>query len=391
MAPQLRLVASLVALVVVGTIAAALGRREVPEGLEDRRRSTLLTGPWGARGWYDALALLDVRTSRERRRIVQQEQLPAEGLYALLDPGHGLTPREAAVLASHVADGGAVLASGAGARTLMRCAGWAPAFVTGRRARVEGLEVEVFGVLRPLVPDGASEGLLQDGTASPCELALDSVDVVLGTDTGEPVILRFWAGTGTLTLVADGTLFANRQVRETDAGIVALSLVAGRHKAVTVDEFHHGFGPGGSLWTEVRRWLATTPPGWLLLQLGAVTVVMLLAAGVRFGPARAVAPQRRRSPLEHVRALATALAAARGHRVAVRALVRGLRRRLAAPGVPPRGSLDDWLDGMARHGRDDTARGAAARLRALMQSASGGADVQRAAHTVEDLWQHLTP
>ncbi len=64
----------------------------------------------------------------------------------------------------------------------------------------------------------------------------------------------------------------------------------------------------------------------------SVGVIALLFGAVRFGPPRPAIPRKRRSPLEHVRALATALAAAHGHDVAVATIIRGL----APPTLPGR-------------------------------------------------------
>jgi hypothetical protein len=91
-----------------------------------------------------------------------------------------------------------------------------------------------------------------------------------------------------------------------------------------------------------------------------------------------------------VRALATALAAARGHDVAVRLLVQGLRRRLA-PGRPLRADLAGWLETMAPHLRSERARADAAELRRLISRPQSADGVLRAATTVEDLWQELKP
>ena len=58
--------------------------------------------------------------------------------------------------------------------------------------------------------------------------------------------------------------------------------------------------------------------------------------------------------MEHVRALATALAAARGHDVAVRLMIQGLRRRLSR-GARATPDLEAWLESLGPSVR--TARG----------------------------------
>src|SRR5256886_3486494 len=64
------------------------------------------------------------------------------------------------------------------------------------------------------------------------------------------------------------------------------------------------FGRGRSMTGVVLGWLVGTPGGWAITQLVGVLVVGLAVAGVRFGPARRGVATRRRSPLEHLEALA---------------------------------------------------------------------------------------
>src|SRR5205807_8023245 len=84
------------------------------------------------------------------------------------------------------------------------------------------------------------------------------------------------------------------------------------------------------------------PPGWATLQLLGVALVALAVAAVRFGPARSVIERRRRSPLEHVEALAAGLEGAGGVDTAVGLTVSGLRRRLGRVGLLPAGAARAW-------------------------------------------------
>src|SRR5207244_10631750 len=119
-------------------------------------------------------------------------------------------------------------------------------------------------------------------------------------------------------------------------------------------------------------------------QLAAVGLLALGFGAVRFGPPRAGLERRRRSPLEHVRALATALAAAGGHDVAVGALVRGLRRRLAPAASPGGGDWSAWVEQLSRTAPNPQAREAAGGLAALARPGRSAADVSRAAHPVAE-------
>ena len=183
----------------------------------------------------------------------------------------------------------------------------------------------------------------------------------------------------------------NRALRETPAGELVLGLVAGQHDRVIIDEYHHGFGPGGGMLAAVRAWSTRSPWGWMLWQLLAVAVIALLAGAFRFGPARRAIERRRRSPLEHVRALATALAAARGHGGAVGLLGQGLRRGLAPPRAARKSDTLPWDAARPSRVRTPQSRSAVAALQSLMHGPVGADGVRRAALAVEDVWQDLKP
>jgi hypothetical protein len=224
---------------------------------------------------------------------------------------------------------------------------------------------------------------------APALLARDTLLITTGNRL-VAVRLRF-AGGGAATLVSDGGLFTNRSVRETDAGVEMLGLLADRSRTVYVDEYHQGFREGGSLGAEVLSWSRRSPWGWAGWQLAAVGVLALLASAVRFGPVVPAIERKRRSPMEHVRALATALAAARGHDVAVRLMVRGLRRRLSQDARAERQPIDDWLAALGDRVRTPRARAAVRTLQQLIIPPQPADAVLRAANAVEDVWQEQRP
>jgi len=216
---------------------------------------------------------------------------------------------------------------------------------------------------------------------------------VLRTINDRPVAIRAeYVGGRTVTLVADDGLFRNRTLRRTAAGPIMLGLVTPRYRRVVVDEFHQGFSTTGtSLAGAMLAWSGRSPWGWIVWQLVAVGVIALVASGIRFGPARQVIVRRRRSPLEHVRALATALAAARGHETAVRLMAQGLRRRLSRAGRAGPADLDRWLAGLADSLRTDRGRRALATLTDASTGSPTSAGVLEAANAVEILWEELKP
>ena len=394
MRPATELAVAVGIVTALGVVAAAAGSRGQRPQDDDVRRSTYLTGPHGARAYAEALELLGVPVVRLRERTTALAGRDgADELYAALDPSAALSPLDALHLRRYAANGGRLLLAGAGAVPAMQCFGQVVLPRFGGRALLDGDTLRIGAVLQaPQAPAPRRGLMLDDGSAVACPpFPVRAVDTLLAATDGEPVVLRIASDSaGTAILVADGTLFSNRVLRTTAAGELALSLAAGVG-AVVVDEYHHGFGPSGGMLSAVRRWSASSPWGWVLWQLAVVGVLALLAGAVRFGPARRVIERRRRSPLEHVRALATALAAARGHAVAIGLLVRGLRRRLARPGESVRGDPGAWLASLAHGVRTPAGLTAVATLQTLTRGPADADGVRRAALAVEDLWQEMKP
>ena len=396
MRPRAELALAIGIVLVLGIVVTAIGSRGARPEDEDVRRSTYLAGPFGARGYAEAVEALGIRVSRHRGRTRALESLGAADsgvIYAVLDPAAALSPLDGLALTEAVAHGGSLILAGRGAASAMACYGYAPTPVPGRPARVHGDTIEVWGALARL-PDSVARrrGLLDDGSDIACGPIPARAETLLAALDGTPVALRLAPDSGgTVTIVADGGLFANRSLKETGAGEFALGLVAGRASRLIVDEYHHGVGPGGGMFAAVRSWLGASPWGWAVLHLAAVSILALLAGAVRFGPARHVISRRRRSPLEHVRALANALAAARGHDEAVALLVRGLRRRLARPGERLRGDAREWLSDLAARVTSPASQVAVATLQSLSRGRADADGVLRAAHAVEDVWHDLKP
>jgi hypothetical protein len=121
-----------------------------------------------------------------------------------------------------------------------------------------------------------------------------------------------------------------------------------------------------------------------------VGLLVLLASAFRFGPPRPLDDRRRRSALEHVTALATALSSAQGHDTAIRLLVRGMGRRLSPDG---RSRFDPMqlLDRLKPVLRTPQGRAALAELQSLTRPGQPADAVRTAANAVEDVWQDLRP
>lgn len=405
MQPRTELILAATLVGVLGFGAAALGARHARTDDTDRRRSTFLAGPSGALGYAQAFERLGVHVERWRRPSGELRQLRGDStVVAVLGPTAVLEVRDAQALVATPHD---LLLAGRGAGTVFRCLGyeWRPDSLGGQAATDAGDDAEqgdfgfpaVRGILvaRPtrIAVDSSHD---DDGVTATCRGPAPLTVDTLRRAARDVVALRLTYPNGrAVVLVADDRLFTNRALRNTDAGPFALGLVVPRYRRVVVDEYHHGFAQSGSLAGALYEWSVRSPWGWAAWQLMLVGLVALLASGVRFGPIRQVVNRRRRSPLEHVRALATALGAARGHEVAVTLMVRGLRRRLSRTGHPGRGDPRAWLAGLDDVVRTADGRRALATLRELTGRPADARSVdaqrvQRAAHAVEDVWEELS-
>lgn len=390
MRSRLELAAAILAVVLLGVGAGLLGTRSRPAESEDPRRSTFVTSPEGASALAEALQRLHVPVTRLRRRLDSTGIVAAEPPHALLgylSPSDPLTRLEAGALARRVRSGRDLLLAGESAALPMSCYGLYPR-VLDDSVRAGGMTVRA---VLSAIPDSAAADSAGIHRAAGCNLRPAATDTLLRTAAG-PAALRLTLASGArVVLVADGELFSNRALRETAAGEFTLGLIVGTFPAAVFDEYHHGFGPSGSLGGAVLAWSLRSPWGWAAWQLVLAALAALAAGAIRFGPARHVIDRRRRSPLEHVRALANALAASRGHDVAIALQVQGLRRRLARTGQASRGPVSGWLNDLAANVRTPRARAAAAALEELTRGPQPAGAVLRAAEAVEDVWEELKP
>ena len=399
MRPRDEALVAVLTLAVLGMTAGLLGRAGRAPTVRDERPSTFLAGPGGSRALLDAMQRMGISVRRFRlrpRELGRIEDAPRQVLF-LLDPTIGLSAPEATSLLGFGRRADLVLA-GDGAEPLMKCFGYKT-----KRRFPDSLQVTrpgtpmgprspwVHAVLQPTGKTTlADSSRAFDVAIVSCTVpAVARVDTLLAASGGQPVALRLTRGDldRRVILVSDVELFRNRALRSTDAGPFVLSLVAGNYDRVVFEEYHHKFGAAGSLAGAVIAWSRNSPWGWLVWQAAVVGLVALLFGAIRFGLARPAIGRTRRSPLEHVRALATALAAAKGHDVAIGAIVRGLRRRLLPPALRTRGDWRQWLAHMGRSTRSERGRAALATLETLTRPGQPSIAVLRAANAVEDLWE----
>ena len=357
--------------------------------------STFRTDPGGARGLLEAVQRLGIDVLRFRERPNQLTALhdrPRQ-IFVVLGPKAPISaPDIPIVLKFHKTSD--LLLAGSGTDNLMRCFGYEVKDRLFDTVRVDGREASAAYVHAALV--ATKDSIATDSTREDdvgrvhCKVPhFASVHTLLGSPRG-PVVMRLVEESGRqVILVADPTLLANRSMRETDAGEFVLALFVGNYDHVVFDEYHHGYGASGSMVAATLAWSGRSPLGWAAWQMIAAGVLALLFGGIRFGPALVGIPRRRRSPLEHVRALATALSAAHGHDQAIAAIVRGLRRRLSPAAMRSRGDWRTWLAQRTVRATSVEERTALTTLTTLTQPGQPSTSVLRAADIVEDLWKSL--
>ncbi|HEU4584795.1 MAG TPA: hypothetical protein VFR95_03550, partial [Gemmatimonadaceae bacterium] len=149
-------------------------------------------------------------------------------------------------------------------------------------------------------------------------------------------------GRGEVLAISDAYFFRNTTARGGDGAVLAVRLLEwldpARERPLVFDEYHQGFGVHENMPRAIRDALFHTAPGRVVVQLVAAGLILLLVYGVR-----PIAPLKRRSverrsPLEHVGALARAYQQSGATRAGTQRLLRGLRRRRPLGAT---GALDD--------------------------------------------------
>ena len=148
--------------------------------------------------------------------------------------------------------------------------------------------------------------------------------------SANPVMLGTTYGAGHVVLLSAPALLANQTARGLPpvvATVNALEWMGGYDRLLVFDEYHQGYGLHADILKAVLIVLSKTPPGWALTQ-GIIAALLLLAAiGMRPIPPTSQPRVQRRSPLEHVTALANAYTQTDARAFGLDQLIRGLRRR----------------------------------------------------------------
>jgi hypothetical protein len=348
----------------------------------DRRASAQRASPSGVRALYLTLERLGIPVAQRQAPLADAGPLPTA--LVLLEPSLPLTPREVANVRAMVEAGG----------TLIYAAGFEQGLLAEFGLGTTWLRREAGGyasLTAAPVPHRLTAGM--DSVAGFHMILVASDDgpapgtPLLTVEDTVPVALELTVGAGRVIVLADVEPLTNAEIGGSGAALLLARLgaeLATPERPLVFGEFHHGLKRRGVL-PALGRFLGGRPAGHALLQLGAVALLGLLAAGRRFGEPVRAPPPSRRSPLEHVDALARVYTEARASRVPRLLLVGGLARRLNRPRPH---SLEEAQALVARLGAVVPAAESAAReLEALLGRED--AEIEAVAQAVDHLLEQL--
>ena len=318
--------------------------------------SSFATGPGGARALYEVLGRVGFAVARNEKPLTSAPDSTAT--YVLLSPAQPLTQLERDHLLRAIRSGATFVFTPGDGDPLVDSLGFEPAppppgfnilsqtTVAGGNPRPPEKPdpVAIFQRAYPIsVAVAAKAGFhsqpflwldapVPDSAHDSAAVAAASVD-----STRHPaLVLGHRFGRGYVIAIAPAEIVTNQLMHEPHAAIAIVRAIqfatagltsAPRSNRVVFDEYHHGFGTHANMVAAVEHGLTATPPGRVTLELIAAALVLLLAYGVRPLPPVPVPHLSRRSPLEHVGALAHAYLQVDARKLGTSRLVHGLRRR----------------------------------------------------------------
>ncbi|HEX5436964.1 MAG TPA: DUF4350 domain-containing protein [Gemmatimonadaceae bacterium] len=348
-----------VILVVIGLLVLLIwiASSHAPADESESRLTTFSADPDGARGLMQMLQQLGWTTTRRLQPYT--EPLDSTAVYAVLDPQLPLLPSEVHHLLDAVRRGaGLVVVPRAGtaiadslhveqsaftglpysARTQPVGAG------PGRDSSDADTTQRADSSAPRAVPSIVYVWHYLDSRKPLPGHSITFLEVRDRLERSRPAVLGIPLGRGRVVTVADPRIFTNAVVRLGSPAVFDTRLIEwltpAMRRALVFDEYHQGFGSHGSLTRAVGHAVFGTPAGRMLLQGILAALLLLFALGARAIPPVARARIERRSPMEHVHALAHAYEQGGATRTASRRLLRGLRRRHPA-GSSARADADE--------------------------------------------------
>jgi Domain of unknown function (DUF4350) len=339
-----------VLLLVIVLLAALAGTRAGQGDGPDPRASTYVRSGDGAAALYWTLQELRIPVRRWRQPFLDADSL--RGTVALLAASVQPSADEMEALLEHVRRGGTLI--------------YAPGAYEHRSAAFDSLGIDVRW-LKDLAPwqDETRTAAPRphrwtQGVARVTGFQRAFVDTTAafrasGAETllvveGAPAAATWRVGEGRVIAFADAGPLRNERLKESGAATVFARAAAelARGDTLWFDEYHHGFGSSNDMVGGMLRHAGRVLPRGFWVQLLVAFALLLWLVGRRFGAPLPPPPLRRRSPLEHVEALAGAYRQAGAKRTARRLLLAGLARRLGRRAPPDDAAAAEMLGRMAR-------------------------------------------
>jgi hypothetical protein len=308
--------------------------------------SSYAAGAGGTRALYETLGRLGFAVGRNEKPLASA--LDSSAVYVLIQPAQPLTAVEENQLISAVRKG-AVLAFTAGDDSFADSLGFKNGtppndyYTLGQTTVAGGNPPEdsvadIRSAFQTVFPISATVASVTD-TDNQTYLWIDPKrDKNTATDSSQlaSLVLGHRVGRGYAVIIAPAAILVNQLIRNPRPAIAIVRALEfadtslpshSRARRIIFDEYHHGSGSHADVVAAVERALTTTAVGRTVIQLIAAALVLLLAFAVRPLAPVSDPPISRRSPLEHVGALAYAYTQVNARSLGADRLVRGLRRR----------------------------------------------------------------
>jgi hypothetical protein len=339
-------------------LAALFAPERVAGRTGDARLSTISTEPQGAALFYDLARRLGWQVEQRRTAVLDTDP---DVIHAVLAADVPLRIAEVHALLENVRNGGALLVVLAGAGdpigdSLHVALGGGGGPLRARGAPTTGCAART-GFFVPLWPNDqvALYSLRWRGLRTPPQIdtfvRVNETTIGRGRARAGAAAVGFPYGRGRIVLGSDPDLLRNDALRVCEYGldVPAVHMLeylsdggAVPRRRIVFDEFHHGFGRQPGTMSAIASYLSGTVSGRLLFQLAAAGLVLLVSLAPRPIPPRDPERVERRSPLEHVDALARAYDQVDATRTATARLVRGVRRRVErGASLAPTAQSDD--------------------------------------------------
>lgn len=210
----------------------------------------------------------------------------------------------------------------------------------------------------PLQPVADTQGMLSLHSDSGFRIKRTQADgLAIFGDKAGPLALVIPVGKGRLIAVADGAVFSNSELTQSENSVFLANLLAHYGKPggrVLFDEYHHGDASNadGSVWDDLGR-----PLQLAVIQLCFAALGLLVVLSVRFGPPAPPMKTAARSSADYVGSLASLYRRAGASHTALETLYRQFLRDICGRlALPPDVDLERLATVAARRGQIDKER-----------------------------------